>query len=228
MNDRIYPALLVCFFLVACGADGLPVVAPVADAPGSHGHNFSLAPLASFEMNETTPEVVKLAMGREPFDTLKAGVTFAADKKFVGRVSIVMNYRYSTSTFCYPQKVANFAFINGKLSSYYVFSELDGESHFIPDPQKLAAVKPGRTSRSGVLGVFGTPDFWATGISLNKDQPETLGYYWIAERKPRILVKRFSIIFNGNGIMMAPPVIDRNLDDLLMGRWLCGFPPPMR
>jgi hypothetical protein len=177
-------------------------------------------------MNQTSPEAVKSALGRQPFDLTSINVNSDTEKRFVGRVSTLFSYEYAKADSCYPQKWADFSFINGKLEAYHFFSELDEESHFTPDPTKLAALKPGKTSCSTVINALGTPNYWSTGISLLKDQAEEIGYYWIAEHKPYVTLKRLLISFDSHGIIMAPPLIDNNLNDTSMFRWLCEFPPP--
>ena len=80
--------------------------------------------------------------------------------------------------------------------TYHVFSELDGEATSNPDPGKLAGLKPGETSRTTVIGALGTPNFWSTAVALGKGQPEQLGYYWTAERRPSFLLRRFLVTFD--------------------------------
>jgi hypothetical protein len=178
-------------------------------------------------MNATTPKMVQSALGTTPFDLTSARVDSAVDEKLVGRTAISLSFLYSSANSCLPQKWAHFLFVNSTLHAYDMFSELPGESKFGIDYKKLALIEPGTTRRGLVLKLLGTPNHWDAGMSLPTDGPETIAYEWIASNGPPIRFKRARIIFDREGIVKAPPVVEDDANDESRYRWLCQWPPPV-
>ncbi len=151
-------------------------------------------------------------------------IDFDQDKKFQGRKLLLLQYAYSPGGKCSPDKWADATFINGTLQTYHVFSRLPGDYTW-PDARKLAAIKPGVTSRNAVIETMGMPNYRTTGKGLTKDTNEEFAYYWLPHA-PSGIVNRVLIAVDGRGLVAAPPVIDDKLNDNTTN-WICRYLPPV-